>query len=150
MKVVLLQDVKGTGKKGDLLQVSDGYARNFLLPRKMAREASAQVMNELENARRAEERRIQNEKEEARRQAGLIAGKTLKLYAKSGQGGKLFGSVTSQEVSEELKRSLKVDVDRRKIVLNGEIKAFGTYECEVKLYAGISAKLYVLVGEAQQ
>ena len=149
MKVVLLQDVKGTGKKGDLVQVSDGYARNYLLPRKMAQQADAKVMADLKSARQAQERRIQRETEEARRVAKSIDGKTLKLYAKSGQGGKLFGSVTSQEVSDELKRSLHVDVDRRKIALNGEIKAYGTYECEVKLYAGVSAKLYVLVGEAQ-
>ncbi|HAH78622.1 MAG TPA: 50S ribosomal protein L9 [Ruminococcaceae bacterium] len=149
MKVVLLQDVKGTGKKGDLVQVSDGYARNYLLPRKMAQQADAKVMADLKSARQAQERRIRREREEARRVAESIDGKTLKLYAKSGQGGKLFGSVTSQEVSDELKRSLHVDVDRRKIALNGEIKAYGTYECEVKLYAGVSAKLYVLVGEAQ-
>ncbi|HBG54803.1 MAG TPA: 50S ribosomal protein L9 [Ruminococcaceae bacterium] len=149
MKVVLLQDVKGTGKKGDLVQVSDGYARNYLLPRRMAQQADAKVMADLKSARQAQERRIRREREEARRVAESIDGKTLKLYAKSGQGGKLFGSVTSQEVSDELKRSLHVDVDRRKIALNGEIKAYGTYECEVKLYAGVSAKLYVLVGEAQ-
>jgi large subunit ribosomal protein L9 len=149
MKVVLLQDVKGTGKKGDLVQVSDGYARNYLLPRKMAQQADAKVMADLKSARQAQERRIRREREEARRVAESIDLKTLKLYAKSGQGGKLFGSVTSQEVSDELKRSLHVDVDRRKIALNGEIKAYGTYECEVKLYAGVSAKLYVLVGEAQ-
>ncbi len=149
MKVVLLQDVKGTGKKGDLAQVSAGFARNYLIPRKMAREASAQVMNEMKDARQAKEYRVKRETEEARRTAKAISGKTLKLYAKSGQGGKLFGSVTSQEISEELKRSLHVDVDRRKIILDKEIKAFGTYECEVKLYAGISARIYVLVGEAQ-
>lgn len=149
MKVVLLQDVKGTGKKGDLVQVSDGYARNYLLPRRMAQQADAKVMADLKSARQAQERRIRREREEARRVAESIDGKTLKLYAKSGQGGKLFGSVTSQEVSDELKRSLHVDVDRRKIALNGEIKAYGTYECEVKLYAGVPAKLYVLVGEAQ-
>ncbi len=106
-------------------------------------------MADLKSARQAQERRIRREREEARRVAESIDGKTLKLYAKSGQGGKLFGSVTSQEVSDELKRSLHVDVDRRKIALNGEIKAYGTYECEVKLYAGVPAKLYVLVGEAQ-
>jgi large subunit ribosomal protein L9 len=147
MKVVLLQDVKGAGKKGDLVQVSDGYARNFLLPRKLAKEANAQVMSELKSAESAKAWRIQKETEEARAAAASIEGKTVRLFAKAGQGGKLFGSVTSKEISDELKRSFHVDVDKRKIALDGEIRAFGTYQCEVKLYAGVSAKIYVLVGE---
>ena len=147
MKVVLLQDVKGTGKKGALVQVSDGYARNFLLPRKLAKEANAQVMSELKNAECTKEWRIRKETEEARANAASIEGKTLRLYAKAGQGGKLFGSITAKEVAEELKKNFHVDVDKRKILLDEDIRAFGTYECEVKLYAGISAKIYVLVGE---
>lgn len=147
MKVVLLQDVKGTGKKGALVQVSDGYARNFLLPRKLAKEANAQVMNELKNAESAKAWRIRKETEKARADAASIEGKTLRLYAKAGQGGKLFGSITAKEVAEELKKSFDVDVDKRKILLDGDIRAFGTYECEVKLYTGVSAKIYVLVGE---
>lgn len=149
MKAVLLQDVKGTGKKGDLVQVSDGFARNYLFPRKLAKEANAQVMNELKNAQAAKEYRVKKETAQARKIAGEIGGKTLKLYAKSGQDGKLFGSVTAQEIADELKRSFHVDVDKRKIVLEQDIKAYGTYECEVKLYAGVSAKLYVLVGEGE-
>lgn len=147
MKVVLLQDVKGTGKKGELVQVSDGYARNFLFPRKLAKEANAQVMNELKGAEEAREYHIKQETEEARKTANEIGGKTLKLTAKSGQGGKLFGSITSKEISDELKRTFHVDIDKRKIVLNSEIKAYGTFECELKLYNGVSAKLYVQVGE---
>lgn len=149
MKVVLLQDVKGTGKKGELVQVSDGYARNFLLPRKLAKEANAQVMSELKSAESAKAWRIRKETEEARAAAASIEGKTVRLFAKAGQGGKLFGSITSKEISEELKKSFHVDVDKRKIELDGDIRAFGTYECEVKLYAGVSAKIYVLVGEEQ-
>ncbi|HEX3016809.1 MAG TPA: 50S ribosomal protein L9 [Caproicibacter sp.] len=147
MKVVLLQDVKGTGKKGELVQVSDGYARNFLFPRNLAKEANAQVMNELKGAEEAREYHIKQETEEARKTANEIGGKTLKLTAKSGQGGKLFGSITSKEISDELKRTFHVDIDKRKIVLNSEIKAYGTFECELKLYNGVSAKLYVQVGE---
>lgn len=147
MKVVLLQDVKGTGKKGELVQVSDGYARNFLLPRKLAKEANAQVMSELKSAESAKAWRIRKETEEARAAAASIEGKTLRLFAKAGQGGRLFGSVTAKEIAEELKKSFHVDVDKRKIALDSDIRAFGTYECEVKLYAGISAKIYVLVGE---
>ncbi|MCI1956622.1 MAG: 50S ribosomal protein L9 [Oscillospiraceae bacterium] len=147
MKVVLLQDIRGTGKKGQLVQVSDGYARNFLFPRRLAKEANAQVMNELKGAEEARKYRVRKETEEARKTAEAVGGKTLKLTAKSGQGGKLFGSITAKEISDELKRSFHVDVDKRKIILNGEIKAYGTYECEMKLYGGVSAKLYVLVGE---
>ncbi len=147
MKVVLLQDVRGTGKAGDLVQTSDGYARNFLLPRKLAKEANAQVMNELKTAQEAKEYHIQKETEEAKKTADSIRGKTLRLYAKSGQGGKLFGSITVKEISDELKRSYHVNVDKRKILLENEIKAYGTYECELKLYAGVTAKIFVLIGE---
>lgn len=146
MKVVLLQDVKGSGKKGELIEVSDGYARNFLLPRKLAREASAQVMNELKNAEQAKAYRIKTETEAAKAAAAKIEGKTVKLYAKAGQGGRLFGAVTAKEVSDELKKVFGVDADKRKIVMD-DIKAFGTFTCEVKLYTGVSAKIYVLVGE---
>lgn len=149
MKVVLLQDVKGSGKKGQLLEVSDGYARNFLLPRKLAREASAQVMNELKNAEDAKAWRIQQETDEAKAAAGKINEKTIHLFAKAGQGGKLFGSVTAKEIADELKNSFGIDVDKRKVALDGDIKAFGTFECEVKLYTGVSAKIFVMVGEQQ-
>jgi large subunit ribosomal protein L9 len=147
MKVVLLADVKGTGKKGELVNVSDGYARNFLLPRNLAKEANAQVLNEIKSAQEAKEFHIRQDTEAARKVAEAINGKTLKLTAKSGQGGKLFGSITSKEISEELKRSFNIDVDKKKIVLNSDIKAYGTYECELKLYNGVSAKIYVAVGE---
>lgn len=147
MKVVLLADVRGTGKKGELVNVSDGYARNFLFPRKLAKEANVQVMNEIKGAQEAKEFHIRQETEEARKVAESVNGKTLKLTAKSGQGGKLFGSITSKEISEGLKRSFGIDVDKKKIGLNGEIKAYGTYECELKLYNGVSAKIFILVGE---
>ncbi|MVB12851.1 50S ribosomal protein L9 [Caprobacter fermentans] len=149
MKVVLLQDVKGSGKRGELIQVSDGYARNFLLPRKLAKEANAQVMSELKSAESAKKWRIQKEMEDAQAAAASISGKTVRLFAKAGQGGRLFGSITAKEVADELKKSFHVDVDKRKIALDGDIRAFGTYECEVKLYSGVTAKIYVLVGEQQ-
>jgi large subunit ribosomal protein L9 len=147
MKVVLLADVKGTGKNGELVNVSDGYARNFLFPRKLAKEANTQVMNEIRGAEEAKQYHVRQETEEARKIAELIDGKTLKLTAKSGQGGKLFGSITSKEISDELKRSYHIDIDKRKIAMNGDIKAFGTYDCELKLYNGVVAKLFVMVGE---
>ena len=147
MKAVLLADVKGTGKKGDLVNVSDGYARNYLFPRKLAKEANVQVMNEIKGAQEAQEFHIRQETEEARKIAKTVEGKTLKLTAKSGQGGKLFGSITSKEIADELNRSFHINLDKRKIAMNGDIKAYGTYECELKLYNGVSAKLFVMVGE---
>ena len=147
MKVILLQDVKGCGKKGELVDVSDGYGRNFLLPRKLAREANAQAMNELKNHEESVRFKMETERKAAEDAAKLINGKTVKLYAKAGTGGRLFGSVTVKEIAEELKRSFKVDIDKRKIVLDQDIKAFGTYTCEVKLYNGISAKVFAMVSE---
>ena len=149
MKVILLQDVKGTGKKDDIVNVSDGYGRNFLIPRKLAVEASAQAMNDINNRERAKEHRISEEKKAAQALADKLGGTTVKLFAKAGNSGKLFGSVTAKEVAEEISRVAGVDIDKRKVSLDSDIKAFGTYECEVKLYTGISAKLYVLVGEQQ-
>lgn len=147
MKVILLADVKGAGKKGELVNASDGYARNYLIPRKLAKEANAQAMNELKNAEASKQHKIQVEKDNATAAAEKIREKTIKLTAKAGQGGRLFGSVTAKEIAEELNRQFSVEIDKRKIELDGEIKAFGTYPCEVKLYAGISAKVYVVVSE---
>lgn len=149
MKVVLLADVKGSGKKGELVTVSDGYARNFLLPRNLAKEANAQAMNELRNREESIRFKIETEKKNAQNTADTINGKTVKLTAKAGQGGRLFGAVTAKEIAEELKRSFGVEVDKRKIVLENDIKAFGTYECEVKLCNGITAKIYAMVSEQQ-
>lgn len=148
MKVILLADVKGTGKKGELVNASDGYARNYLIPRKLAKEANAQAMNELKNAEASKQHKIQVDKDNAAAAAQKINEKTVKMTAKAGQGGRLFGSVTAKEIAEELNKQFGVDVDKRKIELDGDIKAFGTYNCEIKLYAGISAKVYVVVSEA--
>ena len=149
MKVVLLEDIKGSGKKGELINVSDGYARNYLFPRKLAKEANAQAMNELKNAEEAKEFKLKSETDAAQKTASLIHGKSVKLFAKAGQGGRLFGSVTAKEIAEELKKLFDVNIDKRKIVMDGDIKAFGTYECEIKLYSGITAKVYAVVGEKE-
>ncbi len=146
MKVVLKQDVKGLGKKGELVNTSDGYARNFLFPKGLAVEANAQSMTELRNREQAQKYKIETETAAAKKAASEIQGKTLKIKAKAGQNGKLFGSVTSKEIAEKLKEEFKLDVDKRKVVVE-DIKQFGTYEFEVKLYQGISAKLFVSVGE---
>ena len=135
MKVIFLQDVKGKGKKGELKEVSDGYARNFLLPQKLAKQATAQAMSELKNAEssKAEKSKLENQ--------------SINIKAKAGQNGKLFGSVTAKEISAELKRQFSINVDKRKISLDADIKSFGTYNAEIKLYTGITAKVRVVVSE---
>lgn len=146
MKVILKQDVKGQGKKGELVNVSDGYARNFLFPRGLAAEADAQAMNELKNREESARHHAAVEKQTALETAAKLKGQTLKLTARAGQGGKLFGSVTTKEVAEELSRQYGVTVDKRKIVMN-DIKAFGSYTAEIKLPQGITAEITVTVTE---
>ena len=149
MKVVLLADVKGSGKKGELVNVSDGYARNFLFPKKLAKEANAQALNELKNAEESKAFKIKQETEAAQASADKINGKSVSILAKAGQGGKLFGSVTAKEIAEAIKKQYGVDVDKRKIDTKGDMKAFGTYECEVKLYSGITATVKAVVTDKE-
>ena len=146
MKVVLLQDVKGLGKKGELVNTSDGYARNFLFPRKLAMEANSQAMSELKNREAAEKHRIDMEIAAAKASAEKLEGKTVRLTAKAGANGKLFGSVTPQDVAAAIAQQFSIELDKRKVVVE-DIKAFGTYPVEVKLYNGISAAMFVMVGE---
>ena len=147
MKVILLSDVKGSGKKGDLVNVSDGYARNCLLPKKLATEATPQAINELNNAKKAQQVKIEEEIKQAKKEAEIIDGKLIKLAAKSGNGGRLFGSVTAKEIATEIEKAYKIVVDKRKISLKNEIKSLGAYEFEVKLYNGVSAQMTVMVIE---
>ena len=147
MKVILNQDVKGLGKKGELVNTSDGYARNFLFPRKLASEANSQAMTELQNRENSKKHKIAVETQEAKDAAAKIEGKIIKLTAKAGQGGRLFGSVTSKEIAAEMKNQFGIDIDRRKITVN-DIKAFGTYPATVKLYQGVTAEFKVAVSEA--
>ena len=146
MKVVLKQDVKGLGKKGELVNASDGYARNFLFPKNLAVEANAQNMSELKNREQAEKYKIATETAAAKANAEKLSGKTIKITGKAGANGKLFGSVTSKELSEKIADEFGIKVDKKKIAVD-DIKQFGTFEFEVKLYTGISAKLFVMVGE---
>lgn len=148
MKVILLQDVKSLGKKGELVEASDGYARNYLLPRKIAREANAQAMNEYKNAENSKNFKIATQKAQAEQQKKMLEGKKFVMTAKAGQGGRLFGSITAKQVAEEIKRQYNIVVDKRKVVLECDIKEFGTYKAEVKLYTGISANIDVQVTEA--
>ena len=144
MKVVLTQDVKALGKKGEMVTVADGHARNFLFPRKLAVEANAQAMSELKNREAAAQHKIDVETAAAKEAAAQLEGQTVKLIAKAGEQGRLFGSVTAKEVAEQLQKNFNVGVDRRKITIE-DIKNFGTYPAEIKLYPGISAKFFVLV-----
>ena len=147
MKVILLQDVKSLGKKGELVEASDGYARNYLLPRKIAREANAQAMNEYKNAENSKNFKIATQKAQAEQQKKMLEGKKFVMTAKAGQGGRLFGSITAKQVAEEIKKQYNIVVDKRKVVLECDIKEFGTYQAEVKLYTGISANIDVQVTE---
>ncbi len=146
MKVVLIQDVKGLGKKGELVSTSDGYARNFLFPRKLAMEANSQAMSELKNREASEKHRIETEIAAAKASAAKLEGKTVKMTAKAGTNGKLFGSVTSKDVAALISNQFGIQLDKRKVVVD-DIKSFGTYPVEVKLYNGISASMFVMVGE---
>ncbi len=146
MKVVLKQDVKGLGKKGELVNVSDGYARNFLFPKNLAVEANAQNMTELKNREQAEKYKIATETAAAKKAAEEMNGKTIVITAKAGANGKLFGSVTAKEIAEKVEKDFGVKTDKRKITVE-DIKQFGTFPFEIKLYQGVTAKLFVRVGE---
>ena len=146
MKVVLLQDVKGHGKKGELCNVSDGYARNFLFPKKLAVEADNAALNELKNREVAKEHHLKEEIAAANALAEKLNGKTVTITAKAGSGGRLFGSVTSKEIAAEIKNAFGIEIDRKKMSV-ADIKAFGEYTAEIKLHKGISAKLTVKVTE---
>lgn len=148
MKVVLQADVKGTGKKGQLVEVADGYARNFLLKKGLAIEANAGAMNELKNREAANAYRLAEEKKAAEAQKAAVDGKTVKLTAKAGANGKLFGSITAKEISEAMEKQLGASIEKRKVALKEDIKAFGTYTVEIKIYNGVSASVFVTVGEA--
>ena len=147
MKVILKADVKGNGKKGEIINVSDGYARNFLFPKGLAVEANAQAMNEYNNAASSKahhEKVLKDAAEEAKKK---LDASSVTIKAKAGSGGRLFGSVTSKEIAIEIKNTLKLDVDKKKIVLDSDIKAFGTYTVPVKLHSGVTANLKVIVTE---
>ncbi len=147
MKVIYLQDVKGSGKKGEVKNVADGYARNMLFPKGLAVEANAKNLSELAGKKASEEHKIDVAKQEARAIADKIGGKTVIAKAKAGTGGRLFGAVTAQNIAECIEAQYGCKVDKKKISLKTDIKNFGTYEADVKLYAGISAKVTVEVTE---
>lgn len=147
MKVILQQDVKGQGKKGQMIEAAEGYARNYLLPRKLAVPATADAINTMnlkEKARKAEEAR---QKAEAETAAEKLQGCLVKLTAKAGTGGRLFGAVTAKEISEGLSQQHGIDVPKQKLVLDDPIKSFGTYQIKAKLGFEVTATVNVLVTE---
>ena len=147
MKVILQQDVKGQGKKGQLVEVSEGYARNFLLPRKLAIAATTDAINTMnlkEKARKAEEAR---QKAEAEATVEKLKECMVKLTAKAGNGGRLFGAVTTKEISEGLKAQFNIDIPKQKLVLDEPIKAFGSYQIKAKLGFEVVGTVYVSVFE---
>ncbi|MBP0985835.1 MAG: 50S ribosomal protein L9 [Oscillospiraceae bacterium] len=147
MKVVLQQDIKGTGKKDELVNVSDGYARNYLIPRGLAIVADSAAMSKIKSKNEALEHRKAVELDNAKQIAAVINGNSVKIEAKAGSAGRLFGSITSKEVSTALKEQYDVDLDKRKIDLDNDIKTFGTYNAKAKIYTGVNADFYVIVTE---
>lgn len=147
MEVILQSDVKGLGKKGEKVSVSEGYARNFLFPRKLAAEMNAQLMSELKNKQSSEKFKADEELKAAQANAALIGGNTVEVKAKGGANGKLFGSVTAKEISAAVSEQFKVEVDKRKITVE-DIKAFGTYNAQLRLHPKVTADFKVKVVEA--
>ena len=147
MKVILLQDVKGQGKKGQLIEASDGYARNFLLPRKLAVAATAENLNTMKQQEKAKKAQEAAEKAEAEATAARLKDIVVKITAKAGSGGRLFGAVTSKEISDALKAQHGLDIAKSKLVQEEPIKAFGTYELKCKLGYEVTGTLRVMVVE---
>lgn len=147
MEVILKKDVKGSGKAGDLVKVSDGYARNFLLPKGLAVPASAGAMNEKNTKDAAAAHRAQVELDNAKAAAAKLDGKTIVMTAKAGANGKLFGSITAKELAAEIEKMTGETVDKKKILLDADVKAYGGYSFEVKLHTGVNAKMNLVVKE---
>jgi len=147
MKVVLKQDVKGTGKKDELVNVSDGYARNYLIPRGLAIVADAAAMSTIKSKNEALEHHKSVELDNAKQIASVINGNSVKIEAKAGSAGRLFGAITAKEVATALKEQYDVDIDKRKIEIASDIKTFGSYEAKVKILSGVTADIRVIVTE---
>ena len=148
MKVILLKDIKGTGKKDQIIEASDGYARNFLFPKGLAREASAANLNAIENAKSAKKHREDVERAQAQEKAKQLAGKIIRISARGAEGGRLYGSVTSQEIAAALEAQYGVKVEKRRIEV-ANIRNAGDFTVSVWLYAGITAEMTARVEVAQ-
>lgn len=147
MKVILLKDVKGSGKAGDTLNVAEGYARNFLLKNGLAVEATAKNLNELAGKKSSEQHKLDVEKAENEKIAAALEGKEIVIKAKAGQGGKLFGAVKTSAVADAIAQQYSRRIDKKKIVLNSEIKSFGDFSATIKMSQGVSCKIDIKVVE---
>lgn len=145
MKVILLDNIKGVGKKDEIINASDGYARNYLLPKKLAVEANAENMSKLNNKKEANSYKKDLEKQAAEEMAKKIKEILLKIEVKAGENGKIFGGITPKEISENLKKQYKIDIDKKKIELKEPIKTLGVFEVNVRLYEGIVGILKIQV-----
>ena len=145
MKVILLQDIKNVGKKDEIINNSDGYARNYLFPKKLAVEATKDNLNQLKARQDTAKRKKEQEKEDAKQLAEKLKKITLSIQVKAGENGKIFGGVTAKEIAENLKEQQSIEIDKKKIMVKETIKALGNYSVEIKLYEGISANLAVSV-----
>ena len=147
MKVILTQDVKGQGKKDQIIEVSDGYARNFLLPKKLAIMADAKALNEAKNKEASKNHKIAVETAEAKNIAEKLESILVKIVSKSGADGKLYGAVTNKDVADALEAQHKIVIDKKKITISAPIKSYGKYESDVKLYTDVSGKINLLVSD---
>ena len=147
MKVILTADVKGQGKKDQIIEVSDGYARNFLLPKKLAKPATVQAVGEMKAKQASTAYHAEVQRQEAEALAKKLNEVSVKIVAKAGTGGRLFGAVTTKEIADAINQQEKLSIDKKKIVIDADIKAFGTYEATIKLHPGIAAKVKVVVCE---
>ena len=145
MKVILLADVKGKGTTGDIVNVSDGYARNYLLPRGLAAEATNKNIKDLEQKKKAEAQRVEKDKENAETLVSKIKDKTVNLTVKSGENGKLFGSVTAQDIADAMKDQHKLELDKKKLSLDEPIKATGEYDVEYHPFQGVAGTVKVMI-----
>jgi len=149
MKVILLQDVKAQGKKGEIINVSDGYARNFLFPKGLAAEADAKVMNELKNRDAAAKHKAEVEKQNALDLAAKLDSVLVRISNPAGADGRLYGSVTTKDIAEALKAQYGIDIDKRKLTASESIKHFGTYTIDIKIHPDVSGKINVLVHDSK-
>lgn len=143
MKVILLSDIKGVGKKDQVIEASDGYARNYLFPKKLALEANTENMSKLKSRQNSNQFRKDTEKKQAEEIAKKLKGIMPKIKVRAGENGKIFGGVTSKEISDGLKRDYNIDIDKKKILLNETIKTIGTFTIDIKLYEGVIGKLKI-------
>ena len=149
MKVILQQDIKGQGKKGQMVEISDGYARNYLIPRKLAVAATADNINAMKVAEKARLAQIERDKAQAKENAAKLDSILVKITARAGSNGKLFGAVTSKEISDALKQQYNIDIEKNKIIQSEPIKSYGKYDVKCKFGYEISGVIHVLVAEAK-